>query len=390
VIPLHEAREENGLLYLVMRYVDGSDLATALREEGRVAPRRALAIVEQVAAALDAAHEQGLVHRDVKPANVLLEPTPSGAEHAYLTDFGLVKDVSSDSSLSVTGVFVGTYQYAAPEQIDPTGGKSVDRRTDVYALGCVLFHVLSGQVPFPRPNLQALIAAHLFMDPPDVCATCPELPPQLGRVIQRAMAKEQDGRYYTAGQLARAARQAFEAEPAAPPPPPPPLRRLEPPPPPPTAQIPARGAQIPARGAAGLTLLAAALTALGSLAAIASLFAPWHTWTSVDTGSPQDVTGWEAFGVGDLAILAAALVAVACAAAVVRGFGPRLPLAVLAALCGVGVLFVAVYVAFWDPQAHELVVGQTGPTERGPGPLVAAAAGLVMAAGGALAARRPR
>src|SRR3954451_4819562 len=236
VIPLYEAREENGLLYLAMRYAEGSDLATLMRQEGRLDADRALEIVTQVAAALDVAHAQGLVHRDVKPANVLLEPRPGG-EHAYLTDFGLVKEVSSDSSLSVTGVFVGTYQYAAPEQIDPSGTAKVDRRTDVYALGCVLYHVLSGEVPYVRSSVQALVAAHLFMEPPNLSLRRTDLPPQLDHVIHRAMAKDPDGRFWTAGQLARAARQALDGErPTSvllPPPPP-----TEPAPPPPISPPP--------------------------------------------------------------------------------------------------------------------------------------------------------
>jgi serine/threonine protein kinase len=436
VIPLHEAREENGLLYLVMRYVEGSDLASVLRQQGRVETRRAIAIVQQVAAALDAAHEQGLVHRDVKPANVLLEPVKDGVEHAYLTDFGLVKNVSSDSSLSVTGVFVGTYQYAAPEQIDPSGGKRVDRRTDVYALGCVLYHVLAGEPPYPRDTVQSLIAAHLFQEPPDVCVKYPELPAQLGRVLQRAMAKEQDQRHFTAGQLARAARQAVEAghptpppklrRLATPPPPPtpapqpqprrappprtpvPPLRRLATPPPPPPRTpvpqlrrlepppLPPLPPRRPRAGPSPLTVFAALVAAAGALAAIASLFVIWHMWNSAfKEGRLRvvELNGWEAFGAGDIAIAGAGLLALILAAVAIRGAGPPVLLNTLLILCGAAVAAVAIYVVAWDPEASELLAGQTGPTNRGHGPLVAGGGAALMAAGGllgVLARRRGR
>jgi hypothetical protein len=209
VIPLHEAREEDGRLYLVMRYVDGSDLASAIKHSGRLPLERALRVVSQVAAALDAAHGQGLVHRDVKPANVLLAQV-DGREHAYLTDFGLVKDLNAESSLTTAGTFMGTYQYAAPEQIDPSGVEQIDGRADVYALGCVLYHALAGQVPFPRDSARALIAAHLFLDPPDICELRPELPAALSAVICRAMAKDRDERYSSAGGFAAAAHAAIE------------------------------------------------------------------------------------------------------------------------------------------------------------------------------------
>jgi hypothetical protein len=155
-----------------------------------------------------------LVHRDVKPANVLLA-NADGREHAYLTDFGLVKDLSSDSSLTATGVFMGTYQYAAPEQIDPEGGKPLDQRADVYALGGVLYHSLAGEVPYPRESIQALIAAHLFMAPPDIRERRPELPPRMTEVIARALAKDPDERFASAGELVDAAAAALATTPPA-------------------------------------------------------------------------------------------------------------------------------------------------------------------------------
>src|SRR6059058_4348505 len=141
VIPIFSAGEEQDVLYISMRFVDGQDLRALLRGEGRLEPRRAARIVAQVADALDAAHARGLVHRDVKPANILLAPE-SGAEKIYLTDFGLTKNTASESGMTRTGMFVGTVDYIAPEQIR---GDRLDARTDVYALTCVLYRALTGQ-----------------------------------------------------------------------------------------------------------------------------------------------------------------------------------------------------------------------------------------------------
>src|ERR687895_1723388 len=148
VIPIYAAGEHQGVLYIAMRFVPGQDLRTLLREEGRLEPERAARIVAQVASALDAAHTHGLVHRDVKPANVLV--TGAGEdEHAYLTDFGLTKRSVSESGLTEGGQWVGTVDYVAPEQLK---GDAVDGRADVYALGCVLYEALTGEAPFQREN----------------------------------------------------------------------------------------------------------------------------------------------------------------------------------------------------------------------------------------------
>src|SRR4051794_15293063 len=206
VIPVYEAGDEDGLLYLSMRYVEGTDLGRLLREQGRLEPRRAAAIVAQVADALDAAHARGLVHRDVKPANILI----AAGDRTYLTDFGLTKHAESSSGLTKTGTWVGTVDYVAPEQIQ---GEHVDARSDVYALGCVLFHTLSGQIPFPRPSEIAKIYAHLSDDPPAVDWAALGVPEGIDAVVRRAMAKDPAARYPSAGDLGRAAIAATEQRP---------------------------------------------------------------------------------------------------------------------------------------------------------------------------------
>ena len=195
VIPIFSAGEEQDVLYIVMRHVDGPDLRSLVRREGRLSPERAGPIVAQVAAALDAAHARGLVHRDVKPANVLL----ARDDHAYLTDFGLTKRLHSEASaVTRPGGWVGTLGYVAPEQIRDEG---VDGRTDVYALGCVLYTALAGAPPFERSSDEATLWAHLHAEPP-------RLPdgtsPQLGAALHRALAKDPGDRFDTAGGFGRA------------------------------------------------------------------------------------------------------------------------------------------------------------------------------------------
>jgi len=206
VIPLFEAGEEDGALYISMRYVKGTDLGQLILSEGRLDSLRASRIIDQVADALDAAHEVGLVHRDVKPANVLIERRPRG-DHAHLTDFGLTKLASSESGMTGTGMFVGTIDYIAPEQLE---GKRLDARSDVYALGCVLFHSLTGSVPYPRDTQVATMFAHASTPPPSARELVPTLPAEVDQVIERAMAKRPDDRYLSAGDLARAALSAAE------------------------------------------------------------------------------------------------------------------------------------------------------------------------------------
>src|SRR5439155_23655377 len=161
------AGQTDGVLYIAMRYVRGTDLKALLLEEGALPAERAIAICSQAAAALDAAHAEGLVHRDVKPANILLAPgaRADAPEHVYLSDFGVTKRASSGTGLTGTGQFVGTLDYAAPEQIE---GRPLDGRTDVYSLGCVLYECLTGEVPFPRDAEMAVLWAHMSTPPPKV------------------------------------------------------------------------------------------------------------------------------------------------------------------------------------------------------------------------------
>jgi serine/threonine protein kinase len=148
VVAIHYAGEHEGLLFFVMDFVSGSDLRDLLKDTGAIEPHRAVDLLAQFASALDAAHERGLVHRDVKPANILIT-VANGEEHSYLTDFGIAKRFDTVSGLTAQGAVVGTVDYMAPEQI--SGGRT-DARTDIYALGCVFFQMLTGRVPYEREN----------------------------------------------------------------------------------------------------------------------------------------------------------------------------------------------------------------------------------------------
>jgi len=199
VIPIYYTGEsDDGALYIAMRYVEGSDLRTLVRAEQRLDPARAAYIVSQVARALDAAHARGIVHRDVKPANVLL----GANDHAYLTDFGLTKRVTSHTGSTRDGGWVGTLGYVAPEQIR---GERLDARADVYALGCVLYHSLAGVPPYQRESDEATLWAHLNDDPPSLHDRAPNVPASFDPVLARAMAKDPDDRFPSAGDFGRAA-----------------------------------------------------------------------------------------------------------------------------------------------------------------------------------------
>ena len=201
IIPLHYAGEENGVAYLVMRFVDGDDVRALVRRDGVLAPERAAKIAAQAGAALDAIHAHGFVHRDVKPANLLLAP----GDHVYLTDFGLAKQVLTRSGATRSGHWVGTLDYVAPEQIR---GERVDARADVYALGGVLHFILTAHIPFDRESDEAKLWAHLAEPPPLPSRLRRELPAEFDAVVGRAMAKNPDDRHPSAGDLGRAARAA--------------------------------------------------------------------------------------------------------------------------------------------------------------------------------------
>jgi hypothetical protein len=200
VIPVYDAGEDGGRLYIAMRWVEGTDLGRLIHEQGPLVPKHAAELVAQAGSALDAAHARGLVHRDVKPANLLL---PAAARsHVYLTDFGLAKRDGSSSALTTTGSWMGTPDYASPEQIE---GDELDPRADVYALGCVLFAALTGRPPFADvPRLRKGFA-QVNDEPPSLRRIAPDLPAELESVVARALEKDPERRYPSAGGLGEAA-----------------------------------------------------------------------------------------------------------------------------------------------------------------------------------------
>jgi ABC-type transport system substrate-binding protein/tRNA A-37 threonylcarbamoyl transferase component Bud32 len=205
VVPILDFGEDDGVLYLAMRQIEGGDLRALLAREGALEPGRALGLLAGVADALDAAHEHGLVHRDIKPANILIQAEAS-SEHAYLGDFGLAKHASSVSSLTGDHLFVGTLAYVSPEQIR---GDPLDGRADVYSLACVLYECLAGMQPFDRESELAVVYAHLHERLPELADGRPAIPEALDRAIRRATAKAPEDRYGTCGELIAAARDAL-------------------------------------------------------------------------------------------------------------------------------------------------------------------------------------
>jgi ABC-type transport system substrate-binding protein/class 3 adenylate cyclase/tRNA A-37 threonylcarbamoyl transferase component Bud32/sugar lactone lactonase YvrE len=201
VIPIYAAGEGDGHVYIAMRLVEGSDLRALIDADGALDVTRAVAIVVQVSEALDAAHRRGLVHRDVKPANILVDETDT----AYLCDFGLARHATTVSSVTRDTAFAGTIEYISPEQIH---GEDVDGRADVYSLGCVLYESLAGRSPFQRSTEVATVLAHLGDEPPSLVDANPAVPAQLDAVVTRALAKSPDDRYESAGAFAEAARAA--------------------------------------------------------------------------------------------------------------------------------------------------------------------------------------
>src|SRR2546423_1273090 len=205
VVGIHYAGEHDGMLFFVMDFVTGTDLRDVLIQYGAIDPNRAVELLEQFSSALDAAHHRGLVHRDVKPANILIT-VKDGEEHAYLTDFGLAKKFDTASGLTVKGSVVGTVDYMAPEQIT---GDHTDARTDVYALGCVFYQMLTGRVPFERDNSVATLFAHVHDPPPKLDGDLNETHPAFAPVLEKAMAKDPSDRYFSAGDFARDAAAAL-------------------------------------------------------------------------------------------------------------------------------------------------------------------------------------
>ncbi|PRY42078.1 serine/threonine-protein kinase [Geodermatophilus tzadiensis] len=207
IVPIHRYGEVEGRLFLDMRLVPGRDVAAVLAEEGPMSPERAVSVVGQIARALDAAHADGLVHRDVKPSNVLLTGTGDD-EFVYLVDFGIARSTSDAQgpALTQTGAALGSFDYMAPERFLE---RPIDRRVDVYALACVLFECLTARRPFTGDGLATLMYAHLNTTPPPPSALRPGLPRALDDVVARGLAKEPGERYASCGELAAAARAAL-------------------------------------------------------------------------------------------------------------------------------------------------------------------------------------
>jgi serine/threonine protein kinase len=208
VIPIYEAGELDGTLYLIMRWVDGTDLRTLLTNSGRVSPGRAIELLRPVASALAATHRRGLVHRDIKPANILLaRGDEEDDDHVYLTDFGIARRTDGES-VTRTGVFVGTVDYTAPERFE--GGKG-DAASDIYSLGCVLFEAVTGHVPYERPTGVSKIYAHVHEPIPSARHEVREVSEQLDAIVAKAMAKRPEDRFGAAGELTAALGQAARA-----------------------------------------------------------------------------------------------------------------------------------------------------------------------------------
>jgi tRNA A-37 threonylcarbamoyl transferase component Bud32 len=206
IVPVFAAGEADDKLFIAMRYVAGGDAQSLLSREGPLPPGRVVAIVSPVASALDAAHRAGLVHRDVKPSNMLIDVVPGRPDHIYLSDFGLSKAAASTSGITREGEVLGTLPYMSPEQI---GGKPVDGRADQYALACSAFELLVGVPPFPRDEPAAVMYAHMSEPPPQLTSLRPGLPPAVDGVLSRALAKTPGERYTSCGQFADALRDAF-------------------------------------------------------------------------------------------------------------------------------------------------------------------------------------
>ena len=206
IIPVYEAGEADGVLFIAMRFVAGGDLRGVLDREGVLSPERAASFISPVASALDAAHRAGLVHRDVKPANILVDARPDRPDHVYLSDFGVSKGAMPSGHLTGTGQFLGTPDYSAPEQIQ---GRVVDGRTDQYALACVAYQLLTGTTPFQRDQGVAVIFAHMTEPPPPLSSRRPGLPGAADQVLAQGLAKTPEKRYGSCREFADALRQSL-------------------------------------------------------------------------------------------------------------------------------------------------------------------------------------
>ena len=214
IVPVLDRGEAEGQLWLTMPFVEGVDVAQALEACGGVMPpERAVRIVSEVAAALDSAHRRGVLHRDVKPANILLAaPTEDDErEHVFLSDFGIAKPLDANTQLTRSGMVLATFGYASPEQIE---SQPLDARSDVYSLGCVLYRLLTGRMPFPGETVRATMVGHLTLPPPGPSEHVSSLPVALDGVIARAMAKDRQERYASCRALASAAADALAQDPA--------------------------------------------------------------------------------------------------------------------------------------------------------------------------------
>jgi serine/threonine protein kinase len=206
IIPVHEAGEAGGVLFIAMRYVPGGDVRTMLQRFGPMSGARAAAIISPVASALDAAHAVGLIHRDVKPANMLLDSRTGRPDHVYLSDFGLGKEAVSAAGLTQSGQILGTPAYSSPEQVE---GKPLDGRADEYSLACAAFEMLTGAPPFVQTQITALILAQLSSPPPTLTSRRPDLPAAADPVFAKALAKNREDRYASCREFAEHLRQAF-------------------------------------------------------------------------------------------------------------------------------------------------------------------------------------
>ena len=201
VITIYNFGAHGEYLFIAMRYVEGSDLRALLARDGALSAERTLALVVQIGRGLEVAHSHGLIHRDVKPANVLIQGAGSDHEHVYISDFGLTKRSGSHTGMTGTGHFRGTIDYMAPEQIE---GKDVDLRADVYALACLVYQCLTGSVPYPKDTDTAVLWAQMTDPPPAVTERRPDLSPAVDDVIAKGMAKDRADRYGSCSELVSA------------------------------------------------------------------------------------------------------------------------------------------------------------------------------------------